>query len=274
MTIYDNNTPFKSELIKRLAETPQEEVKIAEELLANQVEGSLADFFEVLAHIELSEQEAAKYFKEILNHQEQISFVINRDVGFRVAMLDYLSNIHDKLDNPALLELKSLETTTRHALRDGLTHLFNRSFFDKAILREISRSGRHKQCFSLFFFDIDNFKKINDNYGHQVGDKVLSRIGETLIKNLRLEDVACRYGGEEFVVILPETDKESAIKVANRLREKISEIHFTELVSLSVTISGGIASYPEDSLLAEDLIRKADMAAYSAKKAGKNLIAT
>jgi diguanylate cyclase (GGDEF)-like protein len=118
--------------------------------------------------------------------------------------------------------------------------------------------------------DIDRFKKINDTYGHDVGDKVLQTIGNFFQKNIRDVDIIARYGGEEFIVMIPEADSEAAYCMAERLREQFSEIDLGELPN--ITISLGIAAYPGDGTEIEDLLKKADAAMYAAKQAGRNKV--
>jgi diguanylate cyclase (GGDEF)-like protein len=120
-------------------------------------------------------------------------------------------------------------------------------------------------------FDIDDFKKINDTYGHQIGDEILRSIARVVKNKMRAADIVARYGGEEFCVILPETGKEDAIKAAERMRRAIEDNQIvTERVKLKVTVSLGVSTYPEDAVDMHSLIREADKALYAAKAAGKN----
>ena len=118
--------------------------------------------------------------------------------------------------------------------------------------------------------DLDRFKKVNDTYGHDVGDRVLKAIGKFLQQNIRDVDVVGRYGGEEFVLMIPEAAKDAAHSLSERLRKNLSEVKFENLPP--ITISLGIATYPQDGKDAEDLIRKADAAMYAAKRAGRNQV--
>ena len=121
--------------------------------------------------------------------------------------------------------------------------------------------------------DIDNFKAFNDNYGHQAGDRVLIALGRLLLENSRKSDVACRYGGEEIILVLPNTSLEVAKQRAETIRQKLSMIKIKiGSKSLSATISLGLAEYPRNGSLAESLLRSADKAMYQAKQAGRNLL--
>lgn len=156
------------------------------------------------------------------------------------------------------------------AVTDSLTGLYIRRYFMAKFDEEFHRSKRYKKLFSIVMADLDKFKKINDVYGHTTGDLVLKTIGKFLQKNMRDVDIIARYGGDEFVMILPETDKDEAYSFAERLRERVSQIKLENLPKL--TISLGIASYPVDEKNIEGLIKKADAAMYSAKQTGRNKV--
>jgi diguanylate cyclase (GGDEF)-like protein len=171
---------------------------------------------------------------------------------------------------------KSNELLKELSNTDPLTNLNNRRYLTKALNSELLRAERTGDCLSLIILDIDNFKKINDTYGHQNGDKVLSLIAEVTQKHLRCYDIAARYGGEEFVLVLPGTSLADGEEVAERLREEVEAISFASpLDKLSVTISLGVALFPTplvDDM--ESLIRQADEALYRAKQKGRNRVET
>lgn len=161
------------------------------------------------------------------------------------------------------------------AITDSLTGLFIRRHFDYLLDSEIKRSARYKHSISLLMMDIDNFKSINDTYGHQMGDKILKKISDIIQLTIRKIDMPCRYGGEEFTLILPETNKKNSENISERLRQKISEITIKtkKNENISPTISIGIANFPIDGQEKEELIGYADEALYFAKKMGKNCVA-
>jgi len=160
------------------------------------------------------------------------------------------------------------EGIEKASISDNLTGLYNRLYFDEMSKYFIEKYKRYKTPFTMLLFDIDDFKKINDTYGHQIGDDVLRKVGNILLDSLRRTDIAFRYGGEEFVVILPQTSIENSKKVVDRLRALIArEINFN---GKPVTISGGIAQYNGEEL--EKFIKKLDDALYEAKRSGKNKI--
>ncbi len=161
----------------------------------------------------------------------------------------------------------------KRAITDELTQAFNRSYFEPRLKVEVGIARRSSESVSVVVFDIDDFKNINDSYGHPAGDRVLSSLSRVFSENLRKEDALVRYGGEEFVVILPGVDREEAIKTADRLRMKVEEnLVFWEGKELKITVSGGIASFPEDSKNYMNLFRIADKNLLDAKKSGKNRI--
>ncbi|HEY5950489.1 MAG TPA: sensor domain-containing diguanylate cyclase [Kofleriaceae bacterium] len=163
------------------------------------------------------------------------------------------------------------------AMVDGLTGLFVRRYFDARIEEEIERSRRYGTPFSVIMLDVDDFKNLNDTYGHLVGDRVLRAIANVIKAQMRGVDTAARYGGEEMSVILPRTEMVGAYNLAERIREAIAELRITTddepPRALAVTASLGIAAYPESKAKSgEDLVRKADRALYRAKKTGKNRV--
>lgn len=149
------------------------------------------------------------------------------------------------------------------AVRDGLTGLFNRRYFNELINIEVNRLKRSPASLSLLMLDIDNFKNYNDTQGHPAGDELLKGFAKVLKNSVRAQDIVCRYGGEEFIVILPQTDKKGAQIIAERIRVQVG-------LYLTTTVSIGIATLPDDGAEIEQLIEKADNALYQAKKSGKN----
>ena len=149
------------------------------------------------------------------------------------------------------------------AVRDGLTGLFNRRYFNELINIETNRIKRTPAALSLLMLDFDNFKNYNDTQGHLAGDDLLKNVAKVFKNSARAVDIVCRYGGEEFVIMLPLTDKKGAQIIAERLRVQVA-------LYLPVTVSIGIASFPDDDQDIIGLVGKADDALYQAKKSGKN----
>jgi diguanylate cyclase len=157
---------------------------------------------------------------------------------------------------------------------DPLTNLFNRRHFLAIAEQEFERSLRHQHCLAIIILDLDYFKAINDTHGHYVGDVVLQEVAEKIRGTIRRQDTPCRYGGEEFAVLLPETDLFAADSIGRRLQQVIEETNIeTEKGPFSVTISVGIATLPEgDHTQVDVLIDRADQALYEAKRAGRNQV--
>lgn len=174
------------------------------------------------------------------------------------------------------LEIKKVllyEMVEKLAITDSLTGLYLRRYFYDRLNEELQRSRRHKSEFGFLMLDIDDFKRANDMYGHLVGDVILKDIGHLIKDSVREIDLVSRYGGEEFALILPDTNPEGAVVVAERIRKRIEEHVFKAYdEQLKITISAGMSAYPKDSVDADDLIEKADAALYEAKKMGKNVV--
>lgn len=228
-----------------------------------------------LTHLELAEDEAEGVLMRLLAHRSALSTALGRDPGLRVAAVDFLSNVERRLTQPTLVERSRLERAERSALTDPLTGLHNRRFFDASLDREIRRSDRFRLSLCLFLLDLDGFKAVNDRMGHLFGDLVLQRVARLVRRALRDSDCACRYGGDELAVLLPETGLDGARAVAERIRVGV-EAPFSRGPfagrELSMTVSGGIACYPEDAREPAGLIERADEALYRSKLSGRNRI--
>lgn len=158
------------------------------------------------------------------------------------------------------------------AITDSLTGLYNRRHFDNRLAEEFKRSNRYGRAFSVVIIDIDGFKQANDLYGHQYGDQMLIRATEVYQQVLRNEDTVYRYGGDEFAMILPETSKEGAIELAERLKEKFAKHYSTNKKRINLSLSIGIASYPEDGIDDKGLVGAADRRMYQSKENGGNIV--
>lgn len=169
-------------------------------------------------------------------------------------------------------KIKLFQETQRLALTDGLTGLYNVRFFYDMLNKEIARSRRYHTLFSLILFDIDNFKIINDTHGHQAGDDVLRSVASILKTVSRETDSVVRYGGEEFILMLPSTPKHEALTLADRIREKVEEFSYLGKETVKITMSGGVATFPEDAEDSKALLYAADMAMYEAKGKGKKQV--
>jgi len=160
----------------------------------------------------------------------------------------------------------------RLAATDPLTGLSNRRVLDRRLDEEWLRARRHGSPMSVLFVDIDHFKQFNDTFGHEAGDAILREVAEIFMQTVRAEDIACRYGGEEFVIILPETPLDVALERAEFIRGRVREMRIRshETTLREVTVSIGVAMYPESGGTLEELLRASDRALYAAKHRGRN----
>ncbi|MBI5842503.1 MAG: PAS domain S-box protein [Chloroflexi bacterium] len=174
----------------------------------------------------------------------------------------------------ALANLKLREALHSQAIRDPLTGLFNRRYMEETLERELRRAERRKASLGIIMFDLDHFKKFNDTFGHPAGDVVLREIGAFLQTCVRAEDIACRYGGEEFLVILPEASLKDTLKRAKQLREGIKQLHvrYHDQALGAVTVSLGVAVFPDHGSTTEAIMRVADDALYRAKQEGRDRV--
>src|SRR5712692_11285419 len=160
------------------------------------------------------------------------------------------------------------------AMRDDLTKAFNRRFFESYLDEEIERSRRYGTLFSIIFLDLDDLKMVNNFYGHLTGSRTLQEVAKRILTAVRTIDKVVRFGGDEFCIILPETDQEAAVAVANRVRKSLTANAFIidGTVEISITASFGIATYPTHGLSKDDLIRQADAVLFSVTSTTENAV--
>jgi diguanylate cyclase (GGDEF)-like protein len=206
--------------------------------------------------------------------------------GLELGASDYVTKPFDSGELLARikvqLKIKSLQDRLKESNRmllelshtDPLTGLHNRRQMMKTLESEMDRSNRSGDPLSLILVDCDDFKKINDTYGHQAGDEVLMKLGETFKRHLRHYDAVARLGGDEFALILPATDIPEAVGIAGRIRQEVEQMTVdADLADLQVTISLGVARHPQIQVqIPDDLIRAADYALYNAKRQGRNQV--
>jgi diguanylate cyclase (GGDEF)-like protein len=251
------NSSFLAEEIERL-DKPRQQSTFCSRIL------------ELFVHLRVDEDTARTHWDNIFINHAGLTKSLERDIGLRMAAFDYFMNLNRCLENPILVEIRLFRTAEQQAVVDGLTGLYNRRYFDEHIEKELNRAERHEKRMSLLVVDIDDFKRYNDTKGHLFGDEVIRKLSKRLRSSMRKEDVACRYGGDEFVVIMPETSEDGALSLAMRFKRRVERDAF--LKSNGVTISGGIATFPLDGNTAEELLHRADKSLYKAKFLGKDTI--
>ena len=220
--------------------------------------------------------EASSFLSVPLSYKSEVMGVINfarRGVrSFSFQDVKMLSLVAGQVAT-AIANARLYTKTRELSVRDELTGLNNRRYFQQMLQMEWKRAVRFKRTLSLIMIDVDHFKKYNDSYGHLQGDRVLREIGSLLKKNLREVDTVARFGGEEFILLLPDTDKHGAAAVAEKIRALVESTRFIaddRSGSRGITISSGVAAYPDDVSEMDDLIDHADIALYTAKENGRN----
>jgi len=242
-------------------------------LIALYGESAFPVIIHILTNLEMEPARAAKCWKLVTAHTQGMHALLNREVNLRTAVCDYFCTISKDLRNPKVIEIKLFEETARSSKYDSLTSLLNRRSFDEDLNQEIARAKRHNIDVSVLFFDMDDFKNINDSFGHQAGDAVLKRVAHIIMTEKRIEDIAARFGGEELALILPETTKLNAMVLGERIRDRVEreQISYDDY-TIRFTLSGGLAAFPLDATEADTLLGFADQALYRAKRSGKNTI--
>lgn len=185
-----------------------------------------------------------------------------RDEAILVSFANYASILIENVRNYEL------------ATKDSMTHLYVRRFFDQRLSEQIEKSNQFNTVFSLLIMDIDHFKHVNDTFGHGIGDQVIKLVAATIQRNIRTElDVPGRYGGEEFTILMPEADSERAVMVAERIRQAIENTDVSHLVTgRNITVSIGVATFPQHGTKPKELMEAADIALYRSKGGGRNRV--
>ncbi len=229
--------------------------------------------FQILATLELPIEKATEYWRKVLRHRESMKGALNRNVDLVTALCDFLSLSPENFDRPKIVEESDFTRVVEGTTHDSLTSLFNRQYFDQIFEQHLSLARRYNTDVSVLFLDVDDFKDVNDTYGHKVGDETLRLIATVIKEEKRDSDIAARYGGEEFILLMPHSENIHAYVLAERIRLRIQQMELdANGEPYKVTISGGLASFPANANNPEELLHKADSALYLAKGAGKNTI--
>src|ERR1700730_45548 len=217
----------------------------------------LQRFFRTIAQIELTETQSLDFWEQALARKRELSESLGKRVALQAALVDVLAP-PGQLRLPILMEYEELRKLQINAATDPLTGLYNRRFFDDYFEKELNRSHRYSHHLALVVFDLHRFKEVNDRYGHPQGDILLQMAANTLRKSMRTSDYAFRIGGDEFALLLPQSDTEQAKAMSRRLRAAyqitIEPLH----LGVSLGLDYGLAVYPDDGEQQEVLIRVAD----------------
>jgi len=246
-----------------------EEKREFEERRQRRGEAFYSDLLMALSHRYFPPEAARETWQQIIRHRNDLTGRLGRNPGVAVAALDYLSNIDGSIKSPVIMPYERVATVAEVALRDELTGLFDRQAFMHKLRQELRRHHRCWSPFSIMMMDIDDFKKVNDIYGHQRGDQVLADVGRIISDSVRDTDIPARYGGEEFAILLPGTGYWPALQKAERVRKAVEE---QSARNHGVTLSVGVACCPEHGRGLWRLIQHADEALYASKRAGKNRV--
>lgn len=226
----------------------------------------LRGFFRALTHLDLSEEKSAQLWDEILLRQQMLAGPSGQHVSLQTAFVDvFISS--GLLRFPLLIERDDLKKIELSAVTDPLTGLHNRRLFQETFEKELNRARRYAYPLSLVTLDLHRFKEVNDQLGHPRGDDVLRAVASTLRKTLRTSDSAFRVGGDEFSLLLPQTDAPQAFALSKRISVIFSEVLQTLQISIQVTMDHGIATYSADGETPEQLVQVADQRLYQLKHA-------
>src|SRR5712671_6187380 len=244
------------------------------ELLADTLEGLdlpargqfLQRYFRAIAHLDLRETQSVHIWEEMLARRRELTELVGRQVSLKTALTDVLSS-SGLLRVPILIEYDELKKLELNAVTDPLTGLYNRRLFAETFEKELNRSRRYGQPLGLVSLDLHRFKEVNDKHGHPRGDDVLRAAAATLKKALRTSDSAFRIGGDEFALLLPQTDVEQAQALSRRVETVFIEMIHPLQLSVGVNMDHGVATFPQDGEQADQLIRVADERLYRLKQA-------
>lgn len=261
------------EIVEALADRPAAETEEGGGLrtaLAERGEAVYVEMVRNLAGLQVEAAEARRIWREILEHKYLMSERLGRNVGVRVAAVDYLSNIRRLIARPRVVTPETLDLLYAEASIDPLTGLANRRRCREFLQAEFTRCRRYRAPFAVAVFDLDRFKAINDRLGHAAGDRAIRLVADALRAAARETDLPVRWGGEEFLVLMPETRKRGAMALSERLRSRVER----EGAGIPLTVSGGLAAFPGDGETEDALLAFADRALYRAKAEGRNRICT
>jgi len=229
---------------------------------------------DVTVHVENSIQDTVKKHDDALKSLDALSSNANTsDIANEIEKIKYINmSLKSELEaarNVLEKQKEAIESLKELSLKDPLTGLYTRRYMEKVLERLLYEFNRYKKVFSIIMMDLDNFKQVNDLYGHRIGDAVLKDFTSILQRITRFSDVCVRYGGDEFIVILPETDIENAKKVAEKIKKKLDSVVFRKgKTEFKCTVSIGVTSVRENDTI-ESILERVDNALYETKRKGK-----
>jgi diguanylate cyclase (GGDEF)-like protein len=226
----------------------------------------LQRYFRVIAHLDLREPQCVQIWDDMLSRRRELSGRAERQVSLKTALMDVLTTA-GLLRVPIIIEYDELKRLQLNAVTDPLTDLYNRRLFNETFEKELNRARRYGQPLGLVILDLHRFKEVNDKHGHPRGDEVLRAAAATLKKSLRTSDSAFRIGGDEFALLLPQTDAPQALALGRRVQTVFAEVLQPLELGVSVSMDHGVANFPQDADAAEQLIRIADERLYDLKHA-------
>ena len=226
----------------------------------------LQRYFRAITHLDLRESQCVQLWDEILTRRRELSDNLGRIISLKTALMDVLTTA-GMFRVPILIEYDELKKLQLNAVTDSLTGLYNRRHFGESFEKELNRSRRYGTPLGLVILDLHRFKEVNDRHGHPRGDDVLRAAAATLKRALRTSDSAFRIGGDEFALLLPQTDAPQTLALSRRIESVFAETLHSLQLSVSVNMDHGVATYPQDGEQADQLIRVADERLYRLKHA-------
>ena len=222
----------------------------------------LQRYLRAVTHLDLRESQCLQLWEEIITRRRQLSDALHRTVSLKTALMDVFSTA-GLLRVPVLIEYDELKKLNLNAVTDSLTELYNRRVFNEFFERELNRAKRYNQPLGLVMMDMHRFKEVNDKHGHPRGDEVLRMAAATLKKALRTSDFAFRIGGDEFALILPQTDAPQAHALSRRVETVFADTLKSLQLNVTVGMDYGVANFPQDADNTDELVRIADEGAYA-----------
>jgi diguanylate cyclase (GGDEF)-like protein len=224
----------------------------------------LRQYFHTIAQVDLTESQANEYWQRILQRRRELNDSFGRKVSLKAAIVDVLASTNF-LRVPIMMEYADFKKLQINAATDGLTGLYNRRLFDESCDKELNRAKRYGQQLAIVILDLHKLKEVNDRHGHLRGDEVLVLAASTLRRTLRVSDSAFRIGGDEFALLLPQTDPEQALTLCRRVRTQYESEVLPFNLGIGVTLDFGVAVHPQDGDQKSVLLRIADERLYELK---------